>query len=65
MKYIFLCCMLILSMVSAGLLGGRNSIKLPPDEDVLGAAEFAGKHILKGGRVQIISGTQQVVAGML
>ena len=58
--------LLILAFVAiaqAGLLGGRNSVDIN-DKDLLSAAKFASDK-LDGKSVKVISGTQQVVAGML
>lgn len=57
----------IVAMSHASMLGGRKSIDMPPNKEVMDAAHFVGSH-LKGedhASVRVISGTQQVVAGML
>jgi hypothetical protein len=67
MNFIVFVVLLIVSVIScdAGLLGGRNGIVMPPTQEVLEVAAYAGHKIINGAKVQVISGTQQVVAGIL
>lgn len=54
----------LLAVAHAGLLGGRKNIHMPPSEEILKAAGFASKK-LDGNAVTVISGSEQVVAGIL
>ena len=65
---LLLVALVAMSFASANMLGGRKSIDIPPNKDVLDAAHFIGSHLKgeqHGASVRVISGTQQVVAGML
>ena len=62
--YALLLLLVILAVAHAGLIGGRKNIQMPPSEEVLKAASFASKK-LEGNKVSVLSGTEQVVAGIL
>ncbi len=53
------------TVVQANLLGGKKAITLPPNEDVVGAAKFATEAYSSGATFNVVSGTEQMVAGSL
>ena len=63
MHIIILLLLVVLAISQAAALGGRNPVDLS-NKEVTEAAKFASEK-LDGKSVNVISGTQQVVAGML